>query len=162
MIRRCVEMWDLSLPVGEIATGIAPAASVLAAASINIHAVACHGPGAVCHLLVDDGPRCRDLLSTNAIAVSIRPVLVYTLHNRPGTLARLSTALSDAGVTLDFLYQATGIGLVVGAPDLEAVRRVMEAADAAGDQLGAGTGAVSAPVLAGPTEAAYLAKAPVA
>src|SRR5438128_7559417 len=124
-------MYDVAIPLQRGLEELTSRAQALADAAINIDAVKCATfvAPATCHLLVEDGPRAvRVLTEAGAGSVTCRPVLVYTLPNRPGTLARYTQALVSRGVTLDFLYQATAKGVVVGASDLDAVRRAFAAA----------------------------------
>jgi len=120
-----LEMYDLSLPVQHGLTTVHRCAQALADAGVNIDAVNYSAAQDVqsIHLLVQEGNDARDILQ-EAVAegVTCRPVLVYTLPNRPGTLAQYAGALATAGVQIDFIYQATAKGVVVAAPDLDAVR----------------------------------------
>ena len=130
-LRAPLEMYDVAIPLQRGLDELAACAQALADAGINIDAVRCatFAAPAVCHLLVADGPRAvRVLVGAGGGSVTCRPVLVYALPNRPGTLARYAQALVSRGVTLDFLYQATAKGVVVGAPDLDAVRGAFAAA----------------------------------
>jgi hypothetical protein len=130
-LRAPLEMYDLAIPLRRGLEELAACARALADAGINIDAVKCAAFDApsTCHLLVADGPRAvRVLTGARDGTLSCRPVLVYSLPNRPGTLARYMQALLSRGVTLDFLYQATAKGVVVGAPDLDAVKSAFAAA----------------------------------
>ena len=126
-------MYDIGLPTAGRLDTVRRCAQTLADAGINIDAVnytGVNGSPSV-HLLVQDGPNAVRLLAGGDVAeVACRPVLVYTLPNRPGTLARYAGALVDDGVAIDFIYQATAKGVVVAAPDLEAVRASFAAASA--------------------------------
>jgi hypothetical protein len=130
-LRAPLEMHDVAIRLERGVVDLAACARALAAAGINIDAVQCPaftGPG-WCRLLVEDAePALRALAAAGIGSVESRPVLVYMLPNRPGTLARYTQALLDHGVALDFLYQATGKGVVIGAPDLDAVRHAFAAA----------------------------------
>jgi hypothetical protein len=126
-----LEMHDLAIRLERGTTDLADVARVLAGAGINIDAVACQSFTAptMCHLLVGDGiGAMRALDGAGLNSTTCMPVLVYTLPNRPGTLARYTDALLTNGVAIDFLYQSTGRGVVVGAPDLDAVRSAFVAA----------------------------------
>ncbi len=78
-----------------------------------------------CHLLVSDGEMTSAALAAAEVPARKREVIVCLLQNRPGTLACVSTALTAAGVTVDFLYQATERGLVIGADRLGAAGAVV-------------------------------------
>ena len=126
-------MYDIALPTDGRLDTVRRCAQALADVGVNIDAInytAMNGSPAF-HLLVEDGPRVVRILARGDVAeVTCRPVLVYTLPNRPGTLARYAGALVDDRVPIDFIYQATAKGVVVAAPDLEAVRASFAAASA--------------------------------
>ena len=120
-----LEMYDISLPVGNGLTTVHRCAQALADAGVNIDAVNYSAAQDVqsIHLLVQEGDDALRIVSRAVDAgVTCRPVLVYTLPNRPGTLARYAGALATEGVGVDFIYQATAMGVVVAGPDLDAVR----------------------------------------
>jgi hypothetical protein len=124
-------MYDLALVTDERLQTVRRCARALADAGVNIDAVNYTGVNGsrLVHLLVQDGPDAARILTRDQVdEVTCRPVLVYTLPNRPGTLARYAGALVDGGVAVDFIYQATAKGVVVAAPDLEAVRACFAAA----------------------------------
>ena len=126
-----LEMYDLSLPVEQGLATVHRCAQALADAGVNIDAVnynaAQHAESI--HLLVQDGEDAARIVNRAVSAgVTCRPVLVYTLPNRPGTLARYAGALATAGVDVHFIYQATAKGVVVAASDLSAVRSAFDAA----------------------------------
>lgn len=124
-------MYDLELLVADGVPTMQRCARALADAGMNIDALNYSGVNgsSTLHLLVQDGLRAVEILAGCVVdAVVCRPVLVYTLLNRPGTLARYSSALVDDGVAIDFIYQATAKGVVVAAPDLDAVRASFAAA----------------------------------
>ena len=126
-----LEMYDLAIPLTGGLAHLSRCAGALADAGINIDAVKCPSfdTATTCRLLVQDGPSAvRALTDAGISAVTARPVLVYSLPNRPGTLARYTQALLSRSVRIDFLYQATAKGMVVGAPDLDAVRAAFAAA----------------------------------
>ena len=129
-VRPPLEMYDVAIPLQRGLADLAACAATLAAAGINIDAVKCaaFSTPSTCHLLVEDGERALRALATADVSAGCRPVLVYTLPNRPGTLARYTQALLNNSVAIDFLYQATAKGVVVGAPDLDAVRRAFATA----------------------------------
>jgi hypothetical protein len=120
-----LEYHDLSLSLEKGLPTLEDCAGVLAAAGINIDAINYHAlhQQTSCHLLVEDGAAALNVLrAAGANHIDCRPVLVYTLPNQPGTLARYARALIANDVAIDFIYQATAKGVVVAAPDLEAVR----------------------------------------
>ena len=110
-------------------SAIAGVAQLLARAHVNIDSVCCEAAdraGAVtCRLLVSDGPGAQRTLAAAGVAHEMHDVAAFTLQNRPGTLAAVVAALNTAEVRIDFLYQATMKGLVIGAADVEAVIRAL-------------------------------------
>ena len=128
-------MYDLELHVADGVSTMQRCARALANAGMNIDAVNYSGVNGsrTLHLLVQDGLGAVEILARGEVdEVTCRPVLVYTLQNRPGTLARYAGALVDDAVAVDFIYQATAKGVVVAAPDLDAVRASFAAAASAG------------------------------
>ena len=123
-------MYDLELHTADGVSTMQRCARALADAGMNIDAVNYGVNGSrTLHLLVQDGLGAVEILGAGAVdEVTCRPVLVYTLLNRPGTLARYAGVLVDDGVAIDFIYQATAIGVVIAAPDLDAVRASFAAA----------------------------------
>jgi hypothetical protein len=123
VVIRFAEMWDLTMPLATTAS-IAEVAAVLADSGVNIDSVCCAGAASqgLCHLLVGDREAAATALAAAGTIVQVRPVAVFTLENRPGTLARVMAAINAAKIDVDFVYQATDRGLVIGAGDTDAVR----------------------------------------
>lgn len=121
-------LWDVALEV-DSTTAIAGVAGVLAQAGINISSICSDGVGSplTCHLLVDEPATSAAALAAAGVAATTRPVAVFQLQNRPGTLAAVLAALNDAGSVVDLLYQATDRGLVIGADDLDTVAAAVAA-----------------------------------
>ena len=87
-------------------------------------------------MLVRDGERARTLLARHGIDVDeVRRVHALRVPNRPGTLARALELLAPLEHTLEFVYQATDRGLVLGASDadalLQALQPLLQESDAA-------------------------------
>jgi hypothetical protein len=121
-------LWDVAVEV-ESTIAIAVVAGALAQAGINISSICSAGVGSplTCHLLVDEPGGPSDVLAANGVAATSRPVAVFQLQNRPGTLAAVAAALNDAGAIVDLIYQATDRGLVIGAHDLDTVATAVAA-----------------------------------
>ena len=135
-------LWDIALEV-DSTPGIAGVAAALAQAGINISSICSAGVGSplTCHLLVDEPAGPSAALAVAGVAARTRPVAVFQLQNRPGTLAAVLAALNDAGAAVDLIYQATDRGLVIGAGDLDTVA----AAVAASGRLTTNTTIAAAP-----------------
>lgn len=121
-------LWDIALEV-DSTTAIAGVADALARAGINISSICTAGVGSplTCHLLVDESAGPSAALAAAGMAARSRPVAVFQLQNRPGTLAAVAAALNDAGAVVDLIYQATDRGLVIGAHDLDTVAAAVAA-----------------------------------
>lgn len=78
----------------------------LAAAGINIDALAAHSRGSesAVRLMVDDEPATRRLLESVGLRFSERRVITTTLPNRPGSLAAMTRQLADSGTNIDAIY----------------------------------------------------------
>lgn len=79
---------------------------ILAEAEINIRGitVASGGEYGVVKLLVDDPDKAAGVLKTHKLTVSIRPVLIALIDDRPGGFHSLLMALSQGGHNLDDCY----------------------------------------------------------
>ena len=83
------------------------------------------GRGTV-HLLVDNAAAARGALEDTSIeVVDERDVVVLDIEDRPGALGVIARRISNAGVSLNLAYLATNTRLVLGADDLESVRRAV-------------------------------------
>jgi hypothetical protein len=123
-------LWDVAVEI-DATTAIAGVADVLAQAGINISSICSAGVRSplTCHLLVDEAGGPSAALAAAGVAARTRPVAVFQLQNRPGTLAAVAAALNNAGVIVDLIYQATDRGLVIGADDLDAVAAAVAESD---------------------------------
>jgi hypothetical protein len=96
------------------------------AAGINVEGLCgvARGGQPEMHILVEDAPAARRALAGAGIEVSDeREVVVHEIEDRPGAAGEVARRVADAGVNLDLVYLATGTRLVLGADDLEALRR---------------------------------------
>jgi hypothetical protein len=116
------QLSDLALDLDHTSDIAAPA-EALARAGVNIDSVCCQAGASpvICHLLVGDGDAAAAALGEAGIKARIRQVAVFTLENRPGTLGAVMAAVNRAGHAVDFIYQATAKGLVIGTDDVDAV-----------------------------------------
>lgn len=58
----------------------------------------------VVRLIASDPPRARELLTAAGLYVIEADVLAVDLSDFPGTLARVSQALADAGINIEYAY----------------------------------------------------------
>jgi hypothetical protein len=78
------------------------------------------------HVLVEDVQAARRALEDAEIEVSgEREVVVHEIEDRPGAAGEVARRIADAGVNLDLVYLATGTRLVLGADDLDKLRRAL-------------------------------------
>jgi hypothetical protein len=116
---------DLTVTLSEDRPGAFSAiAEALGSAGVNIDGVA-EIENAV-HVLVEDAARAREALSAAGLSVGAdQPVLVVEPANQPGALGRITSALAAAGVSVRFLYAATGTRIVIGVDDLARARAAL-------------------------------------
>lgn len=106
----------------------ADVAEAVATAGVNIDGVCCviSAGRAQMHLLAEDAAKAREALDARGIGIdNEREVLVVDVQDRPGVLAEITRAAADAGINLTTLYLATNTRLVLGADDLNALRRAL-------------------------------------
>ena len=117
------ELSDLSLDLPAGYTTLRNASKVLASYGINIDAVCVPGGSDTsCHLLVRDGNRAAEVLTRHGLTVlATRRVHALRIPNRPGTLTRVLELLAPHEHLVEFVYQATDRGLVLGSNDPELV-----------------------------------------
>jgi hypothetical protein len=107
---------------------LAELGEALGGAGINIEGLCGYASGGkgIVHLLVEDGAAARAALEGAAIDVQDeRDVVVVDIEDRPGALGLITRRLSNAGVSLNLAYLATNTRLVLGADDVESVRRAV-------------------------------------
>ena len=121
---------DLVIELDNKPGALARVATAISDAGVNIAAATCMGNGgtAELHILVPHGePVRRALANTHGPAVTReREVVVVQAQDRPGELAELARMVSDAGINLDLVYVATNSRVVLGAADIESLKRVLD------------------------------------
>jgi hypothetical protein len=108
---------------------LAELGEALGRAGINIEGFCGYASGGtgVVHLLVDNAAAARGALEGTGISVQAeRDVVVVEIDDRPGALGVIARRISNANVSLDLAYLATNTRLVLGADDLDRVRRAVE------------------------------------
>lgn len=119
---------DLTIMIHDRPGAAADVADALGRAEVNIEGVCCipsDGYGEL-HLVVADAARARAALHQAGVKVTDeREVLLIDVEDRPGVLADVTRSVADAGVNLTTLYLATNNRLVVGAEDLDGLRRAL-------------------------------------
>jgi hypothetical protein len=122
--------FDLVIDVENTPGALALVAAAVSDAGVNLAAATCIGAGeqAELHILVPHPEAARHSLSTAHLAVSReREVVVVDVEDNPGVLADLARKIAQAGINLDLVYIATRNRVVFGAPDLNALRAVLNA-----------------------------------
>ena len=122
---------DLVIDVENSPGALADVAAAISDAGVNIAAATCIGPGnrAELHILVPHGEAARHALAISHVAVTReREVVVVDVEDRPGVLADLTRKIARAGVNLDLVYVATRNRVVLGSPDLAALRAAVDGA----------------------------------
>jgi hypothetical protein len=121
--------FDLTIDVENSPGALSRVAAAINDAGVNIAAATCVGPGdrAELHILVKHAEAARHSLAISNLAVTReREVLVVEVEDRPGVLADLTRKIARAGVNLDLVYVATRNRLVLGSPDMDALRAAVE------------------------------------
>ena len=122
---------DLVIDIENTPGALAQVAAAISDAGVNVAAATCVGPGerAELHILVPHAEAAKHALAISHVAVTReREVVVVEVDDRPGVLADLTRKIARAGVNLDLVYVATRNRVVFGAPDLPALRAVLEPA----------------------------------
>jgi hypothetical protein len=121
--------FDLVIDIENTPGALARVAAAISDAGVNIAAATCVGPGdrAELHILVKHAGAAKHSLAISQLAVSReREVVVVDVVDRPGVLADLTRKVANAGVNLDIVYVATQNRLVLGSPDLAALRAALD------------------------------------
>ena len=120
---------DMTIEVDNEPGALARVAAAISDAGVNIAAAACLGGDhrAEVHILVPHAEAVRHALAISQMSVtSEREVVVVDVEDRPGQLADLTRIIAHAGVQLDLVYVATGNRVVLGSPDLDGLRDVVD------------------------------------
>jgi hypothetical protein len=107
---------------------LAELGEALGGAGVNIEGFCGYASGGrgTLHLLFEDPAAARGALEGAGFEVQAeRDVLIVEIEDRPGALGVLARRVANAEVSLDLAYLATNTRVVLGAPDLEAVREAV-------------------------------------
>jgi hypothetical protein len=58
----------------------------------------------ILRVIANEPARAREILRAAGCVVSVTPVLAVAIEDSPGSLSRVLRALSDAGVSIEYLY----------------------------------------------------------
>lgn len=116
---------DMAVVLPEDRPGmLAKAIGAVGNAGINIEGYA--EMDGVVHVLTTDLAATRRVLSEAGFrVVTEQQVLLVPIEDKPGSAARVFQRIADSNINVRFSYLATGNRLVIGANDLEAVKKVV-------------------------------------
>lgn len=120
---------DLTIGLAHRPGTLAAACEALGTAGINIEAAAglVVGDRPELHVLVADAERAsRALIDAGFDILGRRQVLATPIENAPGAAARLLRRVADAGADLDLVYTTLDGRVVLGSPDLVALRAAID------------------------------------
>ncbi|MBI4264926.1 MAG: hypothetical protein HY657_11170 [Acidobacteria bacterium] len=117
---------DLAVTLPEDRPGmLAKALGAVGSSGINIDGYA--EMDGVVHVLTTQLDATRRALGQAGFrVVTEQPVLLVPIADTPGSAARVFQRIADAKINVQFSYLATGNRLVIGASDLEAVKRALD------------------------------------
>ena len=116
---------DLAVTLPEDRPGmLAKAIGAVGGAGINIDGYA-EMDGVVHVLTTDLGATRRVLDQAGFRVVTEQQVVLVPIADQPGAAAQVFKRIADAKINVRFSYLATGNRLVIGATDLEAVRKAL-------------------------------------
>ena len=116
---------DLAVTLPEDRPGmLARAIGAVGSAGINIDGYA--EMDGVVHVLTTDLPATRRVLDQAGFrVVTEQQVVLVPIADEPGAAAQVFKRIADAKINVRFSYLATGNRLVIGASDLDAVRKAL-------------------------------------
>jgi hypothetical protein len=110
---------QLSVSIENKAGRVSQVTDLLGDAGVNItgFSVADTAGQGVLRLIVDDPDRAARLLSDRGFAVEASDVVCVRLEDAPGGLARALKVVSDAGVTIEYIYSLVSTCVVLNVTD---------------------------------------------
>jgi hypothetical protein len=121
-------MQDLTVNLENKPGTLAQLGEALGNAGVNIEGVCglAGAGGAEVHILVQSAQLVREALADTGIeAGAEREVEVVSIVDQPGEMGRHLRKIADAGVNVDLVYLATSTRLVLGASDLDGLRKAL-------------------------------------
>ena len=121
-------MKEFTIHVSNLPGMLASVSEQLGAAGVNIEALAGFGIDGIgmVHLIVDNEPTARAVLSRAGVDFTEREVLTTILPHRPGAFAEMARELADAGINIDAVYllrsRADGLEFAVAVDATEPAR----------------------------------------
>jgi hypothetical protein len=85
---------------------VARITEVLAKNAVNIRGISTDlgGPKSIIRIITDDEASARSILKANGIENQERDVLIISLSDKPGELARMTRKLAKAGINIESLF----------------------------------------------------------
>jgi hypothetical protein len=122
---------DLTVKLQQDKPGsFARVADALGKAGVNIEGIT--EVEGIVHVLVEDVAGARKALEAAGLKVEAdHEVLVLTVPDRPGELARITRKIADASVNLTVVYMASNTRVVVGVDDVAKARQALAVATTA-------------------------------
>lgn len=106
---------------------LADLTEMLARNGINItaiHATPCPGEGVV-QMITNNNDATVNALREAGVKYTVREVLLVNLIDQPGSLARLTRALGNAGININAVYITMRGQIVLAADDLARAQRIV-------------------------------------
>ncbi len=121
---------DLTVTLEDRPGTLATLGEALGNAGVNIEGLCAitHEGRGIIHVLVENAAAARTALEGAGIKVEGESdvlVMDLTSEDRPGTLGKMARKVADAGVNINLVYLATRSRAVLGADDLERVRKAL-------------------------------------
>ncbi len=121
---------QLTVTVANRPGGLARIAEILAGNKINIIGVNSSGPQRRIRLLVNNTGKARRVLRAAGVRARVDSVVVVTLGDRPGTLARTARKLARRKININYTYGTVARGgkraaIVFGVANPRRAQRVL-------------------------------------
>lgn len=120
--------WDVVIEVDNTPGALAHVAELVSDAGVNMAAATClhAGDKAELHILVPHPEPVHHALAISHLGITReREVAVVEVEDRPGMLADLTSAIGEAGVSIDLIYVAMNNRVVFGSPDIARLKEVL-------------------------------------
>jgi len=109
---------------------LAKLTEALRQAKVNIRTISTESKSEIVRLVTEDPEKSRESLRKAGLEFSERNVLVATLEDKPGEIARISRSLADAGVNIDAAYMLNRKGkrveIALAVSDEEKAKNVLK------------------------------------
>lgn len=112
---------QLSVFIENKAGRVSEVSDVLGDAGVNIRgfSVSDTTDYGIVRLVVDDPEKAKDVLEGASFRVKVSDVLCIDLPDRPGGLASILKVVSDAGVSIEYVYSLISTYAVINVADID-------------------------------------------